>query len=313
MSLEIKRYNASLAGEWNRFVAASKNGTFLFDRHYMDYHADRFSDHSLMVFRRGKLYAILPANADGDTLVSHQGLTYGGLITNDRATAADIVQVFKILNSYLRANGFCRVVYKPTPWIYHQQPSEEDLYALVEVCSATLSARGLSSTVSRDCRNQWYRIRTSGARRAQAAGVVIEETEDYAPFWHILTDNLSSRYGLTPVHTLEEILLLHQRFPENIRLFVAKEDGTVVGGTVLYVTNRVVHSQYIAANARGKEIHALDYLFEGIIARSLKNHSYFDFGISTEENGTYLNEQLIYQKEGFGGRGLCYDWYEWTL
>ena len=128
-----------------------------------------------------------------------------------------------------------------------------------------------------------------------------------------MTENLRLRYGLTPVHTIEEIELLRQRFPEHIRLFVAKEHGEVIGGTVLYVTERVVHSQYIAANARGREVHALDLLFDVVIRQSLKQYPYFDFGISTEEYGTYLNEQLIYQKEGFGGRGICYDWYEWTL
>ena len=118
---------------------------------------------------------------------------------------------------------------------------------------------------------------------------------------------------MNPVHSVEEIELLHHRLPEHIRLFVAKEGDQTIGGCVLYVTSRVVHSQYIAANARGKEVHALDLLFQTAIAEALKTHAYFDFGISTEEHGTYLNEQLIYQKEGFGGRGVCYDWYEWTL
>lgn len=310
---EIRRYTQDRTKEWNDFVRNSKNGTFLFDRSYMDYHADRFSDYSLMVFRRGKLYALLPANADGTTLVSHQGLTYGGLVMNDRATAADIVRVFKLLNDYLRNDGFRRVVYKSVPWIYHCQPAEEDLYSLVEVCGTTLCARNLSSTISRAQHNVWYRIRMCGARKAKAAGVVIEETENYTSFWQILTENLRLRYGLTPVHTIEEILLLHQRFPEHIRLVVAKEAGVVVGGTLLYITDQVVHSQYIAANARGKEIHALDYLFEVVIRQSLEKHPYFDFGISTEEHGTYLNEPLIYQKEGFGGRGICYDTYEWEI
>ena len=87
----------------------------------------------------------------------------------------------------------------------------------------------------------------------------------------------------------------------------------MLGGTVLYVSNRVVHSQYIAASPRGKELHVLDLLFQEVIRESLKDHVFFDFGISTEKHGTYLNEQLIYQKEGFGGRGICYDWYEWDL
>jgi len=310
--LEIRRYTADQADEWNRFVAASKNGTFLLDRRYMDYHSDRFTDHSLMVYRRNNLYAVLPANVAGDTFFSHQGLTYGGLVMSDRTTAADVVQIFKDLNYLLRAEGIKRVVYKPTPWIYHRQPAEEDLYAVVEVCGAQLS-RGLSSTVSREYLNKWYRIRECGARKAREAGITIVEADDYSAFWPILAKNLRDRYGLTVVHSQEEIQLLHSRFPDRIRLVVAKQGEETLGGTVLYCSDRVVHSQYIAASPRGKELHVLDLLFQQVIAEALETHAFFDFGISTEKHGTYLNDQLIYQKEGFGGRGICYDWYEWTL
>jgi hypothetical protein len=265
-----------------------------------------------MIYRRGRLYALLPGNVDGDTFYSHQGLTYGGLLMNDKTTAADVVEIFRMINAYLRAEGLKTVVYKPVPWIYHQQPSEEDLYAIIQVCDVRIT-RGLSSAITREHLNEWYRIRQNGVQKAKKAGVRIEQTEDYHSFWHILSNNLRERYGLNPVHTVEEIELLHQRLPENIRLFVAKEGQQTIGGCVLYVTGRVVHSQYIAASPRGRELHALDLLFEEVIAQSLKNHAYFDFGISTEKQGTYLNQQLIYQKEGFGGRGICYEWYKWTL
>ena len=231
---------------------------------------------------------------------------------SDKTVAADVVQIFRLLNDWLRKEGVRRVIYKPTPWIYHKQPSEEDLYAIVEVCGASMS-RGLSSAISSERQNKWYRIRECGASHAKQAGITIEETENYLPFWQILTDNLRERYGLNPVHSVEEIELLHHRLPDHIRLVVAKEKDDVIGGIVLYVSDRVVHSQYIAANLRGKQLHALDYLFEVVIAEALRSHAYFDFGISTEKHGTYLNENLIYQKEGFGGRGICYDWYEWTL
>lgn len=309
---EIQRYSPDKAIEWNQFVVQSKNGTFLFDRCYMDYHSDRFIDHSLMIYRRGRLYALLPGNVSNGTFYSHQGLTYGGFIMNDRTTAADVVQIFKSLNGLLKQEGLDRVVYKPVPWIYHRQPSEEDLYAIVEVCGATMS-RGLSSTISKEHLNKWYRIRESGSRKARSLGVTVEASEDFAGFWSVLSHNLHERYGLKPVHTIEEIELLHRRFPKNICLVVAKEGSEIVGGTVLYINDRVVHSQYIAASPRGKNIHALDLLFEIVIGQALEQHAYFDFGISTEEHGTYLNEQLIYQKEGFGGRGICYDWYEWRL
>lgn len=278
----------------------------------MDYHADRFTDHSLMVYRRDKLYALLPGNMADETFFSHQGLTYGGLIMSDKTVAAEVVQLFRQLNDQLREEGVRRVVYKPVPWIYHRQPSEEDLYAVVEVCGATIS-RGLSSAISREHQNKWYRIRECGMKHARQMGLTVAETEDYKPFWQILSDNLRERYGLNPVHTVEEMELLHHRMPEHIRLIVVKEGDETIGGTVLYISDRVVHTQYIAASPRGKQQHALDILFDVVIRRALASHAYFDFGISTEKHGTYLNENLIYQKEGFGGRGLCYDWYEWTL
>ncbi len=309
---EIKHYTPDLVTQWNRFVATSKNGTFLFDRSYMDYHADRFHDYSLMVYRRGKLYALLPGNVDGDTFYSHQGLTYGGLIMNGRTTAADVVEIFRLLNAKWREDGLKNVVYKPVPWIYHQQPSEEDLYAMVEVCDARIT-RSLSSTISRRSMNEWYRIRKCGLQKALKAGVTVEETEDYHAFWQVLSTNLQERYGRQPVHTVEEMVLLHQRFPKQIRLFVAKRGEETIAGCVLYLSARVVHSQYIAASTLGRELHALDLLFGKVIDMSMENHDYFDFGISTERQGTYLNQQLIYQKEGFGGRGICYDWYKWTL
>src|SRR5688572_14875793 len=77
----IERYTADHRDEWNSFVTNSKNGTFLINRDYMDYHSDRFTDSSFL-FRAAnrKLLAVVPANRDGDRLISHGGLTYGGFI-----------------------------------------------------------------------------------------------------------------------------------------------------------------------------------------------------------------------------------------
>ena len=311
---EVRRYSPEQAEAWNEFVRHSKNGTFLFDRCYMDYHSDRFCDQSLMVYRKGRLYALLPANRGNEgVLESHGGLTYGGLVMSRHCTGAEVTEVMRLICDYWRTEGYTKVLYKPVPWIYHQQPSEEDLYALFAVCDARIVARGLSATVCRDDRNAMYRIREMGRRRAEAEGVVIEESDCLAPFWEILTHNLQTRYQLNPVHSLSEIELLRCRFPKNIRLFEARRADEVLAGTVLYVTDRVVHSQYIAASAEGRRLHALDLLFAKVVDKSLETHPFFDFGISTERDGDYLNEQLAYQKEGFGARAICYDHYEWLL
>ena len=115
------------------------------------------------------------------------------------------------------------------------------------------------------------------------------------------------------LHSLKEIKLLASRFPDNIKLFTAQKDGIVLGGTVVYITPQVLHTQYISASLSGKESGALDLLFDHLINHKFTNIPIFDFGQSTEQMGKVLNDALIFQKEGFGGRGVMYDIYEYEV
>lgn len=311
--IDIQRYCKERKEDWNDFVAKARNSTFLFDRNYMDYHADRFADHSLMFYSKGKLRGILPANEVGETLYSHQGLTYGGLVVDRKATVEDVLAMFEKMNSYLRQLGFAKVVYKALPWIYHLLPSQEDLYALVWNCKANLSTRDISSTIFLDDKLKFAESRKSGIRKALAIGIEVGESHDIDGFWRVLDYNLDNKYNAHPVHTAQEMKLLMSRFPNNIKLYVAKLAGEIVGGTVIYETQQVVHTQYISALPEGKQHGALDILFDYVINKVYADYRYFDFGKSTEQGGAYLNEPLIFQKQGFGGRGVCYDTYQWTL
>lgn len=311
--MEIRRYRREDKELWNSFVSKARNATFLFDRNYMDYHADRFDDNSFMFYHKGKLKAVLAANVAGDTLYSHQGLTYGGLLLDKKATVEDVLECFDSLNSWLRKNGISKVVYKALPWIYQQYPSQEDLYALTWKCKAQLISRDISSSIVIDNKLKFAESRKSGIRKALSLNIEVGESNDVDGFWHVLEDNLGNRYNAKPVHTASEMKLLMSRFPNNIKLYVAKMNGEIVGGTLIYVTPQVVHTQYISASVEGKKHGALDLLFDYIINKVYANCRYFDFGKSTEQGGAYLNEPLIFQKEGFGGRGICYDWYQWEL
>lgn len=310
---EIVRYTAEKADEWNAFVAESKNGTFLFNRGYMDYHADRFVDHSLMFYVGHRLLAVLPAHVSGDTFCSHNGLTYGGLVMNCELTIVQTVTLFRELNDYLRAEGFRHVSYKAIPWIYHRLSAEEDIYALFHECHARIVARDFATNIFLQSALRWERVRRRGVSRAEKAGLVVMRSDDYAAFWEVLTQNLLSKYGVMPVHSLQEIKLLHSRFPQNIILYQAVKDDIVWGGVVLYVSQQVVHAQYSSATPEGKRLGAIDLLYNRIFS-DYSDYLYFDFGRSTEHpDGSGLNENLVFQKEGFGGRGLCYDIYEYDL
>lgn len=313
MMFEVRRYTPDKANEWNRFVTASKNGTFLFDRQFMDYHADRFTDCSLMFYRDNALYALLPANVKDDVLTSHGGLTYGGLVMSSRCSAKGVQEVFAAMNTYLSGMGVRRVVYKAIPWIYHQLPAEEDLYALTSISHATLIIRDISSAVIGDRPVKFSESRKSGLRKALRMGLTVRESEDFATFWQILNANLTAKYGVRPVHSVSELELLHGHFPQGIRLYMVYDGETPLGGTLLFLTPQVLHTQYISATAEGKAHGAIDLLFNHLINEVYTDYRYIDFGKSTVSDSADLNEQLIFQKEGFGARAVCYDTYEWTL
>ena len=310
---EVRRYTPDRADEWNHFVAQSKNGTFLFDRRFMDYHADRFRDHSLMIYRDRRLYALLPANEKDNVLVTHGGLTYGGLVMSRQCSAKGVLDAFTAMNDNLCQQGFHHVIYKAIPWIYHQLPAEEDLYALTSVCNARLTIRDISSAIVATHRMKFAESRRSGLRKAQHAGLTVTESDDVEAFWHILNDNLTTKYAVRPVHTADELRLLRSRFPERIRLWLAYRGQTPVGGTLLFLTPQVLHTQYISATPEGKAVGAIDLLFDHLINKVYADFPYIDFGKSTVSDSADLNEQLIFQKEGFGARAVCYDTYEWEL
>ena len=83
-----------------------------------------------------------------------------------------------------------------------------------------------------------------------------------------------------------------------------------MAGVVIIECRKVAHTQYIASGEEGRTYGALDLLFRHLINERYKQFDYLDLGTSNEDDGRYLNEGLIHQKEGFGGRAVCYDTYE---
>ena len=314
----VVRYDSSKKSIWDNFVRESKNGTFLIERGYMDYHSHRFTDVSLMFYKKGKLIALLPANLlpSEKIVYSHGGLTYGGLIMSDDVTAVDVLDIFSVASSWMAdVLGAKKWIYKPIPYIYSSHPSDEDLYALFRM-GAKLTARSVSSAIGQNSHLPFKNLRKRGVNRAIGGGVECREcsfVDGIDRFWSILEDVLIRRHNTKPVHSVEEITMLHNQFPNNIKLYVSEYNGEIVAGSILYITTKVVHAQYIAASDNGKKVGALDLLFKSIIESSMLNGRYFDFGVSTESNGTYLNKGLISQKEGFGARAVVYDTYEMEL
>lgn len=318
--MEIIQYTPQQSEAWDQFVRESKNGTFLLERAFMDYHADRFTDCSLMVYEDHLLIGLFPANWDDEERVvySHQGLTYGGLILSAEVTQKQVLAMMQaIMFWYIDYLQAYRLIYKPIPYIYSTCGAEEDLYALFRA-NARLRSRGVSSVVTMSNPLQMRKLRLRGAKKAIENGLYIDrmtegDWDTLKGYWAILTDVLMRNHAVKPVHTFEEMQLLMSRFPQQIKLFLVRDEKEIVAGCVVFLTRQVAHIQYIAASDQGKETGALDLLFRHLINERFKQMTYIDFGISTEQGGALLNEGLIFQKEGFGARAVCYDSYEVEL
>lgn len=317
----IERYTAANAGEWDEMVRKARNATFLFLRGYMDYHSDRFADHSLMARSGGKLIALLPANEVEDesgekVLQSHGGLTYGGWILPRRHTdAADMLGIFEKLSEYAMANGVSRLDYKTMPDIYCAMPSEEDRYALFRA-GARLTECNISCAINLRNNPGFNTLQKRNLKKGEGK-LEIYETTDTGIFHNLLSKCLEERHGVKPVHTAGELELLRSRFPENIRIFMAGvpaksegERGEPEAGVCIFDTGRVVHAQYICSSESGRRKGVLTKLFSYLINEEFAEREYFDFGISNESHGWILNEGLYGQKSGLGGSGVAYERYE---
>ncbi len=317
--MNIKVYEQHDKKVWDATVCASRNGTFLFQRDFMDYHKDRFEDASLLITDdRQRCIGLLPANKKGDAIETHGGLTYGGLITTEKAGTVAVKDMLRLCAQHYLERGCRTMTYKPVPHIYHSHPAEEDLYWLFRA-DAKLIARAVSSCIDLSAPPSFSTLRQRKARKAEQEGIRIAEestAEALSQYWELLNEVLQTHHSAKPVHTTAELEQLLRAFPENIRLYTARtedEAQRLLAGCILFLTKNVCHAQYIAAGAEGREKGALDLLFKRLIRHEFAQKKYFDFGISTENGGRFLNEGLAFQKEGFGGRGICYDTYQIEL
>src|SRR5690606_11984902 len=99
---------------------------------FMDYHQDRFRDHSLMVYNeKNNLVACFPANeTTNGTIWSHQGLTYGGFIFKNDLKLPIVIEIYQSILLYYSKEGFNLIRYKAFPRFYNDAQTDEIEYCL---------------------------------------------------------------------------------------------------------------------------------------------------------------------------------------
>lgn len=317
MSINVRPYHPDDAEAWDEFCKGALQGTLLHTRRFISYHGERFEDWSLIIESGQKWLGLFPAayRQDGaKVVVSHPGLSYGGILHHRELGGQRMIEAMTSIGQFYAAQGFARLVYKAVPAIYHQVPAQDDLYALYRL-GAKRTQCELSSTIDLHHRLPTSERRRRGLKRAIKAGIkLVEGKQHIEALWDVLSDNLARKHGLTPVHSLDEIEMLLERFPESISCVCGVIEDTVVAGTLLFITPTASHAQYVASSKTGYDISALDAVFEHCIGKARQQGKrWFDFGVSTEEKGWVLNEGLHQFKSEFGAGGTTNEFYELDL
>lgn len=307
MNIDIIPFHEDCENLWDEFLCTSRSTSFQHSRKFLKYHKDRFKDKSLLLFSGNKCIGLFPAaesNEDRKLIISHPGATYGGIVNGGWLSGNRMVSALQKIMQFYQDSGYHGLIYKAVPFIYTRTASQDDLYALYRVC-ANRRRCDLSSAIDFSYRFQVSRRRKRGLNKSRGIVELSSDLKYLDELWEIILQNLLGRHNSRPTHTLDELKILINLFPENIVLRAGLVNGKVEGGLIFFNAITAWHIQYSGATPFGHKNSVLDLVIESAINEAEEAGArYFDFGISNENEGQFLNDGLYRFKSEFGGGGM---------
>lgn len=183
MSIELLPYDNNQESLWDAFVENSWNGTFLHSRLFLSYHRDRFKDNSILITESNtrRLLGVFPLAEnpnDAMELISHPGITYGGIIHQGGLRGDTLIQCYSKVMEYFAQRGYKTLKYKAIPHFYHKIPSGDDIYAMSRLNFQRYRC-DLSATIDLKNRPRITKGRKSGLSKARRFGIRILSGIEY--------------------------------------------------------------------------------------------------------------------------------------
>ncbi|MEH7419160.1 peptidoglycan bridge formation glycyltransferase FemA/FemB family protein [Neobacillus drentensis] len=322
--MKIKTFTDDYESKWDSFVQNSKNGTFMQQRKFLNYHSKgKFHDCSLMIFdTQDRIVAVIPAALKSENnssiFCSHPGASHGGIIINQTFDTEKALSLIPLLIEHCKGMGVKAIEMKMVPRIYHSWPSDEIDFSLRYFGFSPEISELATALPLKNIENYELHMEKNAIRNRNKAinrGVIVKESNDLASYWKILESNLSKRHNTLPTHTYNEIIDLSKRFPEKIKLFSAFYEEKMIAGVLVFILNSsVLNCFYICHDEKFQHVRPLNLVFSTLIHWGVNEGFHFvDWGISTEKKGKAVNQGLFKFKEGFGGRGVLRETYKLTL
>ena len=310
--VEVIRYNDNYREKWEKFVLNnSVNGSFLMSRNFLEYHKDRFVDHSLLFVRGGStIVGVCPAvekMENGEKqFISHAGSTFGGIIVGkEYYNISNISGMVESLDEYLKANGFNYALIKNPNEIFASENGNLVDYMFYNRGYQNYDELSFAVDFSKVANGDVvmnFKSKTRNLYRTSLKGNLelkpLTTKEEIASFYEVLCKSLE-KYDTKPVHSLDELYELYfDRLPNIIRFYGVFHEGQIIAGSMVFIINDVFHTQYLCANPEFLYLKPMDFMDGNLIILAHdEGFKFFSFGISTEDHGHYLNENLAKFKE----------------
>jgi hypothetical protein len=306
--LEIIKYDANKHEIlWDSFVLKSNNGTIFHSRKFLSYHKERsFQDCSFLFQNKNNVEALFTGAIIDDVLYSHPGSSFGGFIYNQLSFEFGS-KIVELLLEFAQQNNLKEIVIVPTPFIYYNQYNEVMEYCLY-IKGFNVIEYYISSFVNLESNllDQLHNRKKRYIKKMEGK-IEIKLSKDLDAFYPILVNN-KLKHKTKPTHTLEELKILMQQFPDEIKLLLSYQNNKIIGGALNFITNK--NSCILFYNM-------IDYKYQNLQVASLQiyaslkwaqenNLKFLDIGVSQlyEGNKIIPHESLINFKEQFGAKAM---------
>ena len=303
----IKYQNSKHQQIWDDYVETSNNGTIFHLRKFLAYHQNRnFQDHSLMFYENNKIVALFTAAMIDNCLYSHPGASFGGLIYN-QLSFKDCKEIIALIIEYAKENKTSKITVIPPPFIYYQQYNETMEYCLYNH-SFEITEYYISSFVNLNV-DPMELIHNRKKRYIKKLNnqIEIKASEDLDAFYPILIDN-KARHNVRPTHSKEELKILMQQFPEQIKLLLSYKNNEVIGGSLVFITNKdscILFYNMINYDYQELQVASLQ-IYETLKWAYKNKIKFLDIGVSQlyKNDKIIPHDSLINFKEQFGSQAM---------
>lgn len=320
MSIVVTEYTATKKTEWDAFVRQSNNGTLFHLQDFLAYHPeDRFMFHHLMFYRDNKLLCVLPGGKKGRSFISPTGASYGGFVTRPFTNYTTMESIVQSFISHCKDMEIENIHITPPMQIYNSIFDEVVEYALLYnkfTCSNSLYSSIIDLSRIRS-RADLAKTPRYCVNKAERAGVQIMESDNYSQAYDMLVEN-KKKFQTTPTHSLEELIYLHNHFPQSIKLFLACHERKPIAGQWIFLTNSncalIFYSMHLYEY---RNLYSLNLLLEHVIKWvGEKGFRYLDYGVSADtfhSDPMEPSRSLVRFKESVGCTGCLRKTYTLTL